>query len=302
MKLVVLSQKPELYSTRRVVEAAETAGHEVQVLDYLRCSMDITAHNPRIIVDGLEIEQVDAVLPRVAASANFYGTAVVRQFEMRGVYTVNTSQAISRSRDKLRCLQLLSRKGIAMPVTAFGHSGTDVAELIRSVGGAPLIVKLLEGTQGIGVVLCETHQAAESVIEAFRNLQANILVQEFIAEAKGADMRCFVVGKRVVASMVRQAAPGEFRSNIHRGGHGSKVKLTPEERSIAVRAAKAMNLRVAGVDMIRSHHGPLVIEVNSSPGLEGIEKATGVDVAGAIVRFIEKEAVPGKDGEDRIEQ
>lgn len=302
MKLAVLSQKPELYSTRRVVEAAQEAGHEVQVIDYLRCSMDISAHHPKLTVDGLEVTGLDAVLPRVAASANFYGTAVVRQFEMQGVYTVNTSQAISRSRDKLRSLQLLSRKGIAMPVTAFGHSGTAVKELIDTVGGAPLIVKLLEGTQGIGVVLCETAQAAESVIEAFRNLEANILVQEFIAEAAGADMRCFVVGKKVVASMLRQAPPGEFRSNIHRGGSGTKVRLTPEERSIAVRAAKAMNLRVAGVDMIRSKHGPLVIEVNSSPGLEGIERATGVDVAGAIVRYIEKEAKPGTSGEDRVEK
>ena len=302
MKLAVLSQKPELYSTRRVVEAAQEAGHEVQVIDYLRCSMDIAAHHPRLMVDGTEVTGLDAVLPRIAASANFYGTAVVRQFEMQGVYTVNTSQAISRSRDKLRSLQLLSRKGIAMPVTAFGHSGTAVKQLIETVGGAPLIVKLLEGTQGIGVVLCETAQAAESVIEAFRNLEANILVQEFIAEADGADMRCFVVGKKVVAAMVRQAPPGEFRSNIHRGGSGSKVRLTPEERSIAVRAAKAMNLRVAGVDMIRSKHGPLVIEVNSSPGLEGIERATGVDVAGSIVRYIEKEAKPGLSGEDRVEK
>ncbi len=302
MKLCVLSQKPELYSTRRVVEAAKEAGHQVQVVDYLKCSMDISAHHPKLMVDGVEITGLDAVLPRIAASANFYGTAVVRQFEMQGIYTVNTSQAISRSRDKLRSLQLLSRKGIAMPVTAFGHSGTAVKQLIETVGGAPLIVKLLEGTQGIGVVLCETAQAAESVIEAFRNLEANILVQEFIAEAAGADMRCFVVGKKVVAAMVRQAPPGEFRSNIHRGGSGMKVKLTPEERSIAVRAAKAMNLRVAGVDMIRSKHGPLVIEVNSSPGLEGIERATGVDVAGAIVRYIEKEAKPGTSGEDRVEK
>ena len=303
MRIAILSQKPELYSTRRVAEAAKEAGHEVRVLDYLRCSMDIAAHSPRVMVEGDEVGDFDAVLPRVAASANFYGTAVVRQFEMRGVYTVNTSQAILRSRDKLRCLQLLARKGIAMPVTAFGHSGTEVKQLIETVGGAPLIVKLLEGTQGIGVVLCETYQAAESVIEAFRNLQANILVQEFIAEAKGADLRCFVVGKKVVAAMTRQAPPGEFRSNIHRGGQGSKAKLTPEERSIAVRAAKAMNLRVAGVDMIRSKHGPLVIEVNSSPGLEGIERATNVDVAGAIIRFIEKEVSDGRTGnEDRVEK
>ncbi|MEZ4250558.1 MAG: 30S ribosomal protein S6--L-glutamate ligase, partial [Polyangiales bacterium] len=231
---------------------------------------------------------LDAMIPRVSASSTFYGCAVVRQLEMMGVFAANSSQAIARSRDKLRCLQILSRKGIAMPVTAFGHSTQDVRGLISAVGGAPLVVKLLEGTQGIGVVLCETQKAAESVIEAFRNLDANILVQEYIEEAAGVDLRCFVVGNKVVAAMKRTAAPGEFRSNLHRGGHGEKAKLTPEERSMAVRAAKAMRLGIAGVDIIRSKHGPLVIEVNSSPGLEGIEKASGVDVASAVIEHVEK--------------
>lgn len=298
MKLAILSQKPELYSTRRLVEAATERGHEVQVVGYLQCHMTIAAHRPSVSLDEGVLPKFDAVIPRISPSSTFYGTAVVRQFEMMGVYTPNSSQAISRSRDKLRSLQLLSRKGIAMPVTAFGHSTHDVKGIIESVGGAPLVVKLLEGTQGIGVVLCETQKAAESVIEAFRNLDANILVQEFIAEADGADLRCLVVGNRVVAAMRRQGAPGEFRSNIHRGGQGEKVKLTPEERSMAVRAAKAMNLKVAGVDIIRSNHGPLVIEINSSPGLTGIETTTNVDVAGKIIDFVEKNRTEGSK-EDR---
>lgn len=293
MKLAILSQKPELYSTQRVVEAGTALGHEVHVVDYRRCHMTIAAHRPMVSYDDGPLEAFDAVIPRISPASTFYGTAVVRQFEMMGVYTPNSSQAIARSRDKLRSLQLLSRKGIAMPITAFGHSTHDVKGIIASVGGPPLVVKLLEGTQGIGVVLCETQKAAESVIEAFRNLEANILVQAFVAEADGADLRCFVVGNRVVAAMRRTAAPGEFRSNIHRGGQGEKVKLTPEERSIAVRAAKAMNLKIAGVDMLRSNHGPLVIEINSSPGLEGIEKTTGVDVAGAVIRYVEKNHAEG---------
>lgn len=230
------------------------------------------------------------MIPRIGASQTFYGTAVVRQFEMMGVYPLNGSQAIARSRDKLRCLQLLARKGIGLPVTGFAHSTKDVNGVIESVGGAPLVVKLLEGTQGIGVVLCETNKAAESVVEAFRGLDANILVQEFIQEAGNADIRAFVVGERVVAAMKRRGAEGEFRSNLHRGGSAEKIKLTPEERSTAVRSAKAMGLRVCGVDMLRSNHGPVVLEVNSSPGLEGIETATGVDVAGRIIKFIEDNA------------
>jgi len=299
MRIAVLSQKPELYSTRRVVEAAQQRGHEALILDYLRCHMAIAAHLPTLVYDGDPVPQLDAIVPRVSASSTFYGCAVVRQLEMMGVFTANSSQAIARSRDKLRCLQILSRKGIAMPVTAFGHSTQDVRGLIAAVGGAPLVVKLLEGTQGIGVVLCETQKAAESVIEAFRNLDANILVQEFIEEAAGVDLRCFVVGSKVVAAMKRTAAPGEFRSNLHRGGQGEKAKLTPEERSMAVRAAKAMRLGIAGVDIIRSKHGPLVIEVNSSPGLEGIEKATGVDVASAVVEYVEKAGQNGgRESED----
>lgn len=298
--MLILTQKPELYSTQRLLTRARELGHECDVLNYLDCFMDIAAHKPRIVLDGEPLTGIDALLPRVSASSNFYGTAVVRQFEMMGVFTPNSSQAISRCRDKLRCLQLLSRKGIAMPVTAFGHSIQDTEGLIAAVGGAPVVVKLLEGSQGIGVVLCETRQAAESVIDAFRNLQANILVQEFIKESDGCDIRCYVVGNKVVASMMRRAAPGEFRANLHRGGSGEKVKLTPEERSIAVRAAKAMNLRIAGVDLIRSNHGPLVLEINSSPGLEGIERATGVDVAGAVIEYIVKHAEEGR-REDRME-
>jgi ribosomal protein S6--L-glutamate ligase len=240
------------------------------------------------------------VIPRIGASRSFYGSAVVRQFEMMNVYPLNTSQSISRSRDKLRALQLLARIGVGMPVTGFASSTKDIQGLIDQVGGAPLIIKLLEGTQGVGVVLAETDKAAESVIAAFGQLNANILVQEFIKEAGGADVRAFVVGDKVVASMMRQGPEGEFRSNIHRGGSASEIKLSPEERSTAVRSAKALGLRVAGVDMLRSNHGPLVMEVNSSPGLEGIEGATGKDVAGAIIEYLEKNAAPGKT-KDRIE-
>ena len=299
MKIIILSRKASLYSTTRLKEAARYRGHEVRVIDYLRCYMNITSHRPRVIYQGESLEGVDAVVPRIGASHTFYGTAVVRQFEMMGVFAANTSQAIARSRDKLRCLQLLSRKGVGLPVTGFAHSTKDVKGLLGVVGGAPCVIKLLEGTQGIGVVLAETEKAAESVIEAFRGLDANILVQEFIKEAGGTDIRAFVVGEKVVAAMERRGAPGEFRSNIHRGGTGAKAKLTPEERMTAVRAAKEMGLRVAGVDMLRSNHGPLVMEVNSSPGLEGIEAATSVDVAGSIIRYLEKTARPGKT-KDRI--
>jgi ribosomal protein S6--L-glutamate ligase len=259
----------------------------------------IAAHRPRVIYQGKSLEGFDAVIPRIGASATFYGTAVVRQFEMMGVYPVNESQAITRSRDKLRSLQLLSRKGIGLPVTAIANSPKDVDGVIEAVGGAPLVIKLIEGTQGVGVVLAETKQAARSVIEAIRGLDAHLLAQEFIAEAGGADLRCFVVGDKVIAAMKRQGAPGEFRSNLHRGGNASLAKLTPEERSTAVRAAQCMGLRVAGVDLLRSNHGALIMEVNSSPGLEGIEAATEKDVAGLIYEFIEKNAKPGKT-RDRI--
>jgi len=293
MKIAILSRKASLYSTARLKQAGEERGHDIRVIDYLRCYMNIASSHPHVLYQGKQLDGVDAVIPRIGASYTFYGTAVVRQFEMMRVFTSNASQAISRSRDKLRCLQLLSRLGIGMPVTGFAHSTKDVGGLMGIVGGAPLVIKLLEGTQGIGVVLAETDKAAESVIEAFRGLDANILVQEFIREAAGSDVRCFVVGDRVVASMLRVGKEGEFRSNIHRGGHGEKVKLSPEERSTAVRAAKAMGLKVAGVDLLRSNHGPLVLEVNSSPGLEGIEEATGVDVAGKIIEYVEKNAEQG---------
>ncbi|MGF1512485.1 MAG: 30S ribosomal protein S6--L-glutamate ligase [Elainellaceae cyanobacterium] len=293
MKIAILSRSASLYSTNRLKEAIVARGHTVSVIDYLRCYMNITAHNPQVIYQGKPLGDIDAVIPRIGASKTFYGTAVVRQFEMMDVFTTNESQGISRSRDKLRCLQLLARKGIGLPVTGFAHSTKDIDGLIDVVGGAPLVIKLLEGTQGIGVVLAETTQAATSVIEAFRGLDANILVQEFIKEAKGMDIRCFVVGDKVIAAMKRQGAPGEFRSNIHRGGSAEKIRLTPEERSTATRAAKAMGLKVAGVDILRSNHGPVVMEVNSSPGLEGIEAATEVDVAGKIVEFIEKNAADG---------
>ena len=288
MKIAILSRRSTLYSTRRLKEAGEQRGHDMRVIDYLRCYMNITSHHPQVIYQGNVIRNLDAVIPRIGASKTFYGTAVVRQFEMMNVFTPNSSQAISRSRDKLRCLQLLAREGIGLPVTGFAHSTKDIEGLLNIVGGAPLVIKLLEGTQGIGVVLAETPQAATSVIEAFRGLDANILVQEFIKEAGGMDIRCLVVGEKVVAAMKRQGAAGEFRSNLHRGGAGERIKLTPEERSTATRAAKIMGLHFAGVDILRSNHGPVVIEINSSPGLEGIEAATAIDVAGKLIEYIEK--------------
>jgi ribosomal protein S6--L-glutamate ligase len=294
MKIGILSRNPKLYSTSRLVEAAGARGHEVHVIDTMRCYMNITSMKPEVHYRGENLTGFDAVIPRIGASVTFYGTAVLRQFEMMNVYPLNESVAISRSRDKLRALQLLSRKGIGLPVTGFAHRPDDVDDLIKMVGGAPLVIKLLEGTQGIGVVLAETKGAAESVIEAFMGLQANILVQEFIKEAGGADIRCFVVGGKVVASMKRQGKEGEFRSNLHRGGSANLIRITPEERSTAVRAAQTMGLNVCGVDLLRSNHGPVVMEVNSSPGLGGIEAATGKDVAGLIIDFIEKNAKSGK--------
>lgn len=287
MKIGILSRKASLYSTDRLVNAAKERGHEVRVVDYLRCVMNITSRKPSVVYQGAKLD-FDVIIPRIGASNTFYGTAVVRQFELMDVLSANSSVAISRSRDKLRSLQILSREGIGLPVTGFAHSPKDIQGVIDMVGGAPLVVKLLEGTQGVGVVLAETDKAAESVISAFRNLDANILVQEFIKEAGGADVRAVVVGDRVVASMVRQGPPGEFRSNLHRGGSARKAKLTPEERACAKRAAKALGLRFAGVDMLRSNHGPVVMEVNSSPGLEGIETSTGADVAGKVIEHLEK--------------
>ena len=294
MKIAILSRKRALYSTRRLVEAAQQQGHEVQVIDTLRCYMNITSHKPEIHYRGENLTGFDAVIPRIGASITFYGTAVVRQFEMMGVFPLNESVAIARSRDKLRSLQLLSRKGIGLPVSGFAHSPDDIEDLIKMVGGAPVVIKLLEGTQGIGVVLAETQKAAESVIEAFMGLKANILVQEFIKEAGGSDIRCLVIGEKVVAAMMRRAREGEFRSNLHRGGTASLVRLTPEERSTAVRAAKIMGLNMSGVDILRSNHGPVVMEVNSSPGLEGIEAATEKDVAGMIIQFIERNHKPNR--------
>jgi ribosomal protein S6--L-glutamate ligase len=289
MRIGLLSINPQLYSTQRLLEAGQARGHEITVVDYKRCYMSITSRKPRVMYGGEEL-RFDAVVPRIGASYTFYGTAVVRQFEMMNVFSVNESQAIARSRDKLRALQILARAGLPMPITSFAHATDDIDHLIRIVGGPPLIVKLLEGTQGVGVVLAETRKAAESVIAAFRQLDANILVQQFVAEAGGADIRAFVVGSRVVAAMERQAPEGEFRSNLHRGGTARLIELDKPDRLLAIKAARTLGLQVAGVDLIRSDKGLLVLEVNSSPGLEGIEGSTGVDVAGSIYRFIEKHA------------
>lgn len=294
MRIVILSRGPKLFSTMRLVEAAELRGHEVEVVDPLRCYMDITSSKPAVYYKEKQLKTPDAVIPRIGASITFYGTAVVRQFEMMGVYCLNESVAITRGRDKLRALQLLAKKGIGLPVTGFAHSTKMTQELIQLVGGAPLVIKLLEGTQGKGVVLAETEKAAESVIEAFRGLDANFIVQEFIKEAGGADIRCFVIGDRVVGAMKRQAQTGEFRSNLHRGGVATVERITPAERATAVRASQAMGLSVAGVDILRGKHGPLVMEVNSSPGLQGIETATKRDIAGMVIEHIEKNARPGR--------
>ena len=296
MKIAILSRNAKLYSTKRLIEAGEERGHEMRVIDHIRCFMDMGTENPSIHYKDEEFNpgDFDAVIPRIGASVTFYGTSVVRQFEIMGTYCVNESVAISRSRDKLRSIQLLSRKGVGIPVTAFANSPDDVKGLIREVGGAPLVIKLLEGTQGIGVVLAETQKAAESVIEAFMGVKSNILIQEFIKEAGGSDLRCLVVDGKVIAAMQRTAPEGEFRSNIHRGGSAQLVKLTPKERATAVQAAQIMGLNVCGVDLLRSSRGPLVMEVNSSPGLEGIERATEKDVARMIIECIEKNAKPHK--------
>ena len=294
MQIAIMSRNKNLYSTRRLIEAGKARGHEVMVVDPLRCYMNIVPHAPEIHYKGKKLEGIDAVIPRIGASITFYATAVLRQFEMVGVYPLNESVAISRSRDKLRSMQLLSRKGIGLPVTGFAHSPDDTDDLLELVGGNQYVIKLTEGTQGKGVVLTETRGAAESVIDAFRGLDAHFLVQEFVKEARGADIRCFVIGDKVVASMKRQGKEGEFRSNLHRGGSATVIKITPEERSTAVRAAKIMGLNVAGVDLLRSNHGPVVMEVNSSPGLEGIETATGKDVAGQVIGFIENHSKRGK--------
>ena len=287
MRIGILSRRSTIYSTARLVEAAQQRGHEPSVVDYLRCYMNITSKRPRVLVADQELE-FDAIVPRIGATYTFYGTAVVRQFEMMRVPTANDSQAIARARDKLRSLQLLSRAGIGLPVTGFAHSTKDIDGLIDVVGKPPYIIKLLEGTQGVGVVFAETRKAAESVIAAFRLLDANILVQRFVAEAGGADVRVFVVDGKVVAAMERIAAEGEFRANLHRGGKARAVELSDNEIESSIAATHTLGLDVAGVDLLRSSEGPLIIEVNASPGLEGIERASGVDVASTIIRFLER--------------
>jgi ribosomal protein S6--L-glutamate ligase len=287
MKIAILSRNVRLYSTRRLVEAAQARGHEVVVLDHLKCDLVIEAGQPSILYKGMPLSGFDAVIPRIGASVTFYGTAVVRQFEMMKVKSAVDSQSIVRSRDKLRCMQILSRAGLGMPKTAFTNYSKDSKHLVSQVGGAPLVIKLLEGTQGLGVVLAETTKAAESVIEAFHNLKARIIVQEFIAESKGADIRAFVVNGEVVGAMKRQGREGEFRSNLHRGGNGTLIKLSRAEKALALLAAKVLDLGVAGVDMLQSNRGPLILEVNSSPGLEGIEKATSLDIASKIIIYTE---------------
>lgn len=288
MKIAILSRKPSLYSTKRLVQAAGKRGHDASIIDTLRCYMNITSTTPTIHYKGNELEHFDAVIPRIGASVTFYGAAVVRQLEMMNVFCVNGSVAITRARDKLRSLQMLSKKGIGLPITGFAHSLDEIKDLIKMVGGPPLIIKFLEGTQGIGVILVETTKAARSVLEAFLGLKVNILVQEYIKEAAGVDIRCFVVNGKVVAAMKRQAkSPEEFRSNLHRGGIATPIEITKEEEHMAVRAANIMGLNIAGIDIVRSERGPLIIEVNASPGLEGIEKTTGVDVADEIISFIE---------------
>lgn len=288
MKIKILSRNSHLYSTKRLVEAATKRKHEVEVIDPLKCDIVIEKRKPNIYYKGGYIEGVDAVIPRIGASVTFYGTAVVRQFEMMGAFTTTESESLVRSRDKLRSLQVLSRAKIGLPKTVFTNYSRDVSGVIKQVGGTPLVIKLLEGTQGVGVVLAETNNAAESVIEAFNGLQARVIVQEFIEEAKGGDIRAFVVDGHVVGAMKRQGKEGEFRSNLHRGGSAEVVELTDEEEIAAVKATKAMGLGVAGVDMLQSARGPLILEVNSSPGLEGIEKATGKDIAKSIIRYIER--------------
>ncbi|WP_270220578.1 30S ribosomal protein S6--L-glutamate ligase [Kosakonia cowanii] len=293
MKIAVLSRDGTLYSCKRLREAAVQRGHQIEILDPLSCYMNITPAASSIHYKGRQLPHYDAVIPRIGSAITFYGTAALRQFEILGSYPLNESVAITRARDKLRSLQLLARQGIDLPITGIAHSPDDTSDLIDMVGGAPLVVKLVEGTQGIGVVLAETRQAAESVIDAFRGLNAHILVQEFIAEAKGCDIRCLVIGNEVVAAIERRAKAGDFRSNLHRGGQATVVEITPREREIALAAAQTLGLDVAGVDILRANRGPLVMEVNASPGLEGIEKATGLDIAGRMIYWIERQAMPG---------
>lgn len=288
MKIIILSRQPALYSTRRLVEAGENLGHEMHVVDHLKCNIEIEKKSPKVYYNGAYLDNVDAIIPRIGASVTFFGTAVVRQFEMMKIFSAVESQALVRSRDKLRSLQLLARAGVGLPKTVFTNFSKNVGHVIDSVGGAPVVLKLLEGTQGLGVILADTQNAAGSVMEAFNGLEARIIVQEFIKEAGGADIRAFIVDGEIVGAMKRQGKEGEFRSNLHRGGTANIIELTEEEKETAIIAAKAMGLGVAGVDMLQSSHGPLVLEVNSSPGLEGIEKATGTDIAKKIIRYVER--------------
>lgn len=294
MNIAMMARNPNLYSHKRLIEAAEERGHTIEVINTLRVTMNITSRRPALYYNGEKLPHFDAVIPRIGASITFYGLAVLRQFEMMGVYPLNESVAIGRSRDKLRSMQLLAQAGVGLPVTAFAHDPKQTDQVLEMVGGAPVVIKLLEGTQGIGVVLAETNNSARSIIEAFRGASVNILVQEFIKEAGNSDIRIIVVGGKVIAAMERSGAEGDFRSNLHRGGSSRGIRISPEERSTAIRSAKRMGLNVAGVDLLRSNHGPVVMEVNSSPGLEGVEKATGVDVAGAIIDFLEKNTAPNK--------
>lgn len=290
MRIAILSRNPKLYSTSKLASAILAAGHQVTILDHTKCYVAVEKAKPSVYYDGKEVKDIDAIIPRIGASVTFYGTAIVRQFEMMRIFSANESQAIVRSRDKLRSLQLLSRAGLGIPKTVFADSSRNADDLIKMVGGAPLVIKLLEGTQGIGVVLAETTRGAKSIIEAFLGKEIYILVQEFIKEALGADIRAFVINGKVVGAMKRQGQEGEFRSNLHRGGAGTVVKLSVEEELSAIRAAEVLGLKIAGVDMLRSSRGPMILEVNSSPGLKGIEQATGIDIAGRIVAFVADQA------------
>lgn len=301
MNIAILSRDPKLYSTRRLKQAGEERGHKVEIIDHMKCVLFIEKKNPMVLYHGKKLDYFDAIIPRIGASVTFYGAAVVRQFEMMKVFTAVESQALIRSRDKLRSLQILSRAGLDLPKTIFMDYSRETEGIVEAVGGAPVIIKLLEGTQGLGVVLAENKKAAQSVIEAFHGLHARIIVQEFVKEAKGIDIRAFVVDGEVVGAMRRQATrEGEFRSNLHRGGVATVVKLTRAEKSTAIAAAKKMGLGVAGVDMLPSNRGPLIVEVNSSPGLEGIEGATKLDIAGKIFHYLEKNALKKKIQKDKI--
>lgn len=290
MRMVILSRNPKLYSTQRIKEAGEKRGHEMLIIDHTKCNIIIEQKKPQIYYKGEALKDIDAIIPRIGASVTFYGAAVIRQFEMMKIFTATTSQALVDSRDKLRSLQLMSSAGLGMPKTVFTNYSKDVAGVIDIVGGAPCILKLLEGTQGVGVVLAETPSAAKSVLEAFNGLQARVIAQQFISEAKGADIRAFVVDGVVVGAMKRQGKEGEFRSNLHQGGSATIIELSDEEENAALKAAKTLGLAIAGVDMLQSNSGPMILEVNSSPGLEGIEKATEKDIAKSIIRYIERNA------------